>query len=373
MAAPSKRDSPAPLLVSRGSRTVAGKYIVKMKSEMSIQAMNAAISSIKAHADHTYSQSFNGFAASLSPDQLQKLRQDPDVDFIEQDSVVTISTTASQSGADWGLARISNRKAGGTVYTYDRSAGDGTCAFVIDTGVEASHPEFEGRAKFLKNFAGDMEDSDGHGHGTHVCGTIASKTYGVSKKTKIFAVKVLDSTGYGTTSAVIAGMDYVTAQAKNQNCPKGVVVNMSLGGSKSTAVNLAAAGITKAGLFLAAAAGNDADDASNASPASEKSVCTVGATTKADVFAPYSNMGPMVDILAPGSDILSTWIGGATNTISGTSMATPHVAGIAAYFLGKGRKVAGLCDYIVRNGVKNAIKNVPSDTLNVIINNRGGR
>ncbi|KAG5952886.1 hypothetical protein E4U53_007646 [Claviceps sorghi] len=373
MAAPSKRASPAPLLVPRGSQPVAGKYIVKMKSGSSIQSVDSAISSIKAHADHTYTQSFYGFSASLSPEDLEKLRKNPGVDFIEQDSIVSISTTTTQKGADWGLARISNQKAGSTVYTYDRSAGAGTCAFVIDTGVEASHPQFEGRAKLLKNFAGDMEDTDGHGHGTHVSGSIGSKTYGVAKKTKIFAVKVLDSTGYGTNSGVIAGMDYVAKEARKQYCPKGIVVNMSLGGAKSTAVNLAAAGITKAGLFLAVAAGNDADDASEFSPASAKSACTVGATTKADAFAPYSNMGPMVDILAPGTDILSTWIGGKTNVISGTSMATPHVAGIGAYFLGKGLKVAGLCDYIVRTGQENAIKDVPSHTANVIINNHGGR
>ncbi|KAG5957683.1 hypothetical protein E4U58_005710 [Claviceps cyperi] len=367
MAAPARRASPAPVVVPRGVRLVEGKYIVKMKGDSNIQSVSSALSSIKAHADHTYTHSFHGFAASLSPDELEKLRQDPNVDFIEQDAIVTISNT--QTDADWGLSRISSRKAGSSVYTYDKSAGAGTCAFVIDTGVEDSHPEFEGRAKFLRNFADDGDDTDGNGHGTHVSGTIGSRKYGVAKKTRIFGVKVLDAAGSGQNSNVIAGMDYVSKEAKNQNCPKGIVVNMSLGGSESEAINQAAAGITKAGLFLAVAAGNDGIDASYSSPASAPSACTVGATTNIDTLAEYSNIGPIVDILAPGSDILSTWIGGTTNIISGTSMASPHVAGIGAYFLGKGHKVNGLCNYIVQTGVKNVIQDVPSGTVNVIINN----
>ncbi|KAG6011192.1 hypothetical protein E4U43_008475 [Claviceps pusilla] len=370
MAAPGKRASLAPVVVPHGVRLVEGKYIIKMKDGISTQSVNSVISSIHARADYTYSHSFQGFAASLSPSDLERLRQDPNVDFIEQDAAVTISAT--QSGAAWGLARISNQKPGSSIYTYDRSAGAGTCAFVIDTGVEASHPQFEGRATFLKNFAGDDDDTDGHGHGTHVCGTVGSSTYGVAKKTRIFGVKVLDANGSGNNSAVIAGMDYVAREARNHPCPKGVVVNMSLGGMKSSAVNLAAAGITRAGIFLAVAAGNDGEDASYYSPASERSACTVGATAKDDSLATYSNVGPMVDILAPGTDIISTWIGGTTNTLSGTSMATPHVAGIAAYFLGKGQRVNGLCDYIVRTGQKNKIHGVPSDTVNVIINNGAG-
>ncbi|KAK2608863.1 hypothetical protein QQS21_002576 [Conoideocrella luteorostrata] len=370
MAAPAKRSSPAPVVVPRGAQLVDGKYIIKMKGDAHLQSVSAAISSIKADADHTYTHSFNGFSASLSPQELEKLRQDPSVDFIEQDAIMTISAT--QSGADWGLARLSSQKAGSTTYTYDDSAGEGTCAFIIDTGVEADHPEFEGRATFLKNFAGDGQDSDGNGHGTHVSGTIGSKTYGVAKKTKIYGVKVLDAQGSGSNSAVIAGMDYVAKSAGEQSCPKGSVVNMSLGGTQSAAVNQAAAGITGAGLFLAVAAGNDGQDASGYSPASEESACTVGATTKQDGLATYSNVGKIVDVLAPGSNILSTWIGGKTNTISGTSMASPHVAGIGAYFLGKGQKVDGLCDYLVQNGVKDAIQGVPSGTVNVIINNGEG-
>ncbi|KHN98377.1 subtilisin-like protease [Metarhizium album ARSEF 1941] len=370
MAAPAKRSFPAPVLVPRDAQLIEGKYIVKMKTDARLASVPSAISSIAADADHTYSQFFHGFAASLTADELAKLRSDPNVDYIEQDAVVTITDT--QEDAGWGLARLSSQKPNSTTYTYDSSAGEGTCAFVIDTGVEADHPEFEGRAKFLKNFAGDGDDTDGNGHGTHVSGTIGSKTYGVAKKTKIFGVKVLDADGSGSNSAVIAGMDYVAKEAKNQTCPKGVVVNMSLGGEKSAAVNDAAKGITTAGLFLAVAAGNDGEDASAYSPASEPSACTVGATTKSDALAKYSNTGSIVDVLAPGSDILSTWIGGKTNTISGTSMASPHVAGIGAYFLGKGTPAAGLCQFIVDKGLKNVITGVSGSTPNVLINNGEG-
>lgn len=233
--------------------------------------------------------------------------------------------------------------------------------------------EFEGRAKWLKNFSGDGDDSDGQGHGTHVSGTIAGKTYGVSKKTKLFAVKVLDASGQGSNSGVIAGMDYVAKEGGNQDCPKGVVVNMSLGGAKSDAVNAAAASITKAGHFLAVAAGNDGVDAAGFSPASEPSACTVGATTKEDTLADYSNTGKGVDVLAPGTDITSAWIGGKTNTISGTSMASPHVAGLAAYLLGLGKSAQGLCETIAKSALKDVIKGAPADTANLLINNGAGQ
>lgn len=164
-------------------------------------------------------------------------------------------------------------------------------------------------------------------------------------------------------------MDYVAKTAKTYHCPKGVVVNMSLGGGRSESVNQAANGIAKAGLFLAVAAGNSNDDANSYSPASASGACTVGATTKTDELASYSNYGPKVNVLAPGSNILSAWIGKTTKSISGTSMASPHVAGIGAYFLGLGVSVNGLCDYIASKGVQGAIANVPDDTANILINN----
>ncbi|KAJ6781064.1 hypothetical protein PWT90_09525 [Aphanocladium album] len=373
LSATATRSGPAPVLVPRGAKLVEGKYIVKMKDSVGIKAVDDTISSIAADADHTYT-SFNGFAASLTPDEVDKLKNNPSTDkwqqkveYLEQDAIVTISAT--QRNADWGLARLSSQTPGTSTYTYDDSAGAGTCAYIIDTGIYAQHPEFEGRATFLKNFAGDGLNSDGNGHGTHVSGTIGSKTYGVAKKTKLFGVKVLDSQGSGSNANVIAGMDFVTRDAATRSCPRGVVVNMSLGGSYSAAVNQAAAQITSSGLFLAVAAGNDAADASGSSPASEYSACTVGATDRLDNLAEYSNYGSVVDVLAPGSDIQSTWISGGTNVISGTSMATPHVAGLGAYLLGKGGQVAGLCEYLASTGLEGVIQGVPAGTRNVLINN----
>lgn len=367
MAAPSaKRSSPAPLLVPRNAELIEGKYIVKMKDGLVAATVNGLVSTLSSTADYTYSRKFNGFAGSLSEKEIDDLRADPNVEYIEQDAKVVMYDT--QQNAPWGLARISSQSPGGSTYTFDESAGEGTCAYVVDTGIDTDHPDFDGRAEFLANFA-DNSDTDGQGHGTHVAGTIGSTTYGVAKKTKLFAVKVLDDNGEGSNSGVIAGMDFVVDDAPSQDCPNGVVVNMSLGGSFSSAVNSAAASITGAGHFLAVAAGNDGLDAKDYSPASETSACTVGATEEDDTLASYSNVGALVDVLAPGSDILSTWTGGRTQTISGTSMASPHVAGLAAYLLGKGESSEGLCEFIASTALDGVISGVPSDTVNLLINN----
>lgn len=171
------------------------------------------------------------------------------------------------------------------------------------------------------------------------------------------------------SSVIIAGMDYVAKNASSQHCPKGIVVNMSLGGYKTDAVNHAAVAITNAGLFLAAAAGNDAMDAADFSPASVPSVCTVGATDRNDTFALYSNRGSAVDILAPGTNITSSWPGNLTKVLSGTSMASPHVAGLGAYLLGLGQKIGGLCGTISSSALKGAIKGVPESTVNLLVQN----
>lgn len=234
--------------------------------------------------------------------------------------------------------------------------------------------DFEGRAEFVANFV-DKDNSDGNGHGTHVAGTIGSKTYGVAKKTKLLGVKVLNAQGSGQNSGILAGMEFVIKDAGGRGCAKGVSVNMSLGGGRSDSLNQAGAKIVQAGHFLAVAAGNDGADASQYSPASEQSACTVGATDKDDSLATYSNIGASVDLLAPGSQITSTWKGGGTNTIDGTSMAAPHVAGLAAYYLGLGEKPSGMCEFLASKALKGAITRLPSSTKNLLINNnsQGGR
>ncbi|KAK3386218.1 peptidase S8/S53 domain-containing protein [Sordaria brevicollis] len=371
MAAPSAPiDKRAPILEARaGTKVVPGKYIVKLREGASDDVLDKAVKKLgNGKAEHVYKHAFRGFAGRIDDKVLDEIRSLPDVEYVEQEAVFTINAYTSQSSAPWGLARLSSKTKGTTTYTYDNSAGAGTCAYVIDTGINTAHTDFGGRATWLANYAGDGINSDGNGHGTHVAGTIGGTTYGVAKKTKLYAVKVLDSNGSGSTSGVIAGMNFVASDSQTRSCPNGTVANMSLGGGYSASSNSAAAAMVKAGVFLAVAAGNDGKNAANYSPASEPTVCTVGATTSADAIASYSNYGTLVDIFAPGSSIKSTWIGSTTavNTISGTSMATPHVAGLAAYLLTLlGKKTpAALCSYIASTANSGVISGIPSGTVN---------
>ncbi|KAI0147634.1 proteinase T-like protein [Xylariaceae sp. FL1272] len=365
LAAPSKRATPAPLHVPRDTTLIEGKYIVKMYDDV-IPTMSA-MSAMAAEPDFVYdTPGFKGFAGALTAEEVEALQAHPGVEFVEQDAVMSINTYVTQSSTPWGLSRISHRS-GTTDYVYDDSAGAGVCAYIIDTGIYTAHSEFEGRATWLANYA-DSSDSDGNGHGTHVAGTVGSTTYGVAKKVSLFAVKVLDSSGSGTTSGVVAGMNYVTSDSQTRSCPNGTVANMSLGGGSSTAINTAARNMIGAGVFLAVAAGNSNTDAASTSPAGESTVCTVGATTSADARASFSNHGAVVDIFAPGQDVLSTWNNGGTNTISGTSMASPHVAGLGAYLLAlEGLKAPQmLCSYIASIATSGVISGVPSSTVNLL-------
>ncbi|KAL2016436.1 hypothetical protein VTK56DRAFT_3523 [Thermocarpiscus australiensis] len=364
-------DKRAPIIAARAGQVIPGKYIIKLKEGASDDALDAAVAKLgEANAEHVYrSRKFKGFAGKIDPALLDELRALPDVEYVEEEAVFTINTYVSETGAPWGIARLSHRARGSTTYVYDDSAGAGTCAYVIDTGIYTAHSQFEGRATFAANFV-DNSNTDGNGHGTHVAGTIGSNAYGVAKKTRLYAVKVLDASGSGSTSGVIAGMNYVATDAPNRSCPNGTVANMSLGGSYSASINNAAAALVDAGVFLAVAAGNENTNAANDSPASAASACTVGATDSSDRKASYSNYGSVVDIWAPGSNILSTWIGSttATNTISGTSMATPHITGLGAYLLGlRGRMTAeALCTLIKNTAQSGVISGLPSGTSNLL-------
>ncbi|KAH6641905.1 peptidase S8/S53 domain-containing protein [Chaetomium tenue] len=354
----------APIIAARVGQVVPNKYLIKLREGTSDDALEAAISKLgKSKADHVYRGKFRGFAGKLDAALLDQIRLLPEVEYVEEDAIFSINAYVSQSGAPWGISRLSHKSAGSTTYVYDSSAGEGTCSYVIDTGIYTAHSDFGGRATFAANFV-DTSNTDGNGHGTHVAGTIGSTTYGVAKKTKLYAVKVLGSDGSGSTSGVVAGINFVATDAPKRSCPKGVVANMSLGGGYSASINQAAAALVNAGVFLAVAAGNDNANSANYSPASEASVCTVGATDSSDRKASYSNYGSVVDIQAPGTNILSTWIGGRTNTISGTSMASPHIAGLAAYLLAlEGSKTpAALCNYIKTTALSGAISGLPSGT-----------
>jgi len=359
----------APLITPRDATLIPGKYIVKFKGEMSANAVSEATASIAQKPDFTYSI-FNGFAGTLSDEEVAKLKENPSVEYITQDAQVQAHDWQSESGAPWGLGRISHTTKGNTTYVYDSTGGEGVCAYVIDTGIFTAHPEFEGRAEWLENFTGDGDDTDGYGHGTHVAGTIGSKTYGVAKKSTLLAVKVLDASGSGTFAGVIAGIDFVATDSQTRSCPAGSVANMSLGGGKQQTVNDAVAAAVAAGVFFAVSAGNSNVDAKNTSPASEPSAFTVGATDINDAKASFSSFGPIVDGWAPGVNVLSTWNNGGTNTISGTSMASPHVAGLAAYLLAyEGLTTAAVGARIVALSNKGSITGVPSGTINALVYN----
>jgi len=363
----------APLLQPRGvAALIPNSYIVKLKDGASDATLQSTLQGLKGvSAEHLYkgSKKFKGFAAKLSGANLDAVRKLPEVEYVEQDAIVQAYDLVTQDNVPWGLARISHRTVNATSYVYDESAGEGTCSYVIDTGIYVNHTQFAGRAQWLANFA-DTDNTDGNGHGTHVAGTIGGTDFGVAKKTKLYAVKVLRASGSGTLAGVIAGIDFVASDAATRGCPKGATANLSLGSSRSTTVNAAAAAAVRAGVFLSVAAGNYADDSFFYSPASEPTVCTVGATDVEDYRAWFSNYGDLVDVFAPGVDVLSSWIGNptATNTISGTSMAAPHVAGLASYLLAllAPKAPQELCAYIRNTSTPNTITDLPEGTFNGI-------
>lgn len=323
------------------SRAIAGQYIVVFKDRVTQPAALAAQLAQQngGRVLFTYTSAIKGFAAQLPEAAVNALRNNPNVQYVEQDQTVNLRETvtsppASQSLATWGLDRIDQRTLPlNSSYRYEYT-GAGVYAFIIDTGIRSTHAEFAGRMAAGYDAINDglgTEDCDGHG--THVAGTVGGSTHGVAKGVALVPVRVLNCAGSGTWAGVIAGVDWVAGSSLRP-----AVANMSLGGGQSTSVNTAVANAVLAGVTMVVAAGNDNRNACNFSPASTPSAITVGATTNTDSRASYSNFGSCVDIFAPGSSIKSTWIGSdtATNTISGTSMASPHVAGVAALLVAGG-------------------------------------
>ena len=276
-----------------------------------------------------FSSALPGYSVQMSPDMAERLSLDPRVKYVEEDALVT--TTATQYNAPWGLDRIDQRSGPYDAnYIYDRT-GAGVHVYIIDTGIRTTHTDFGGRASHAFDSVGDGQNgNDCHGHGTHVAGTVGGREYGVAKGVWLHAVRVLGCDGSGLTSGVIAGIDWVT-----QNHGSPAVANMSLGGSYSLAMNTAVANSVASGVTYVVAAGNEGSDACTRSPSSAQSAITTGAATSLDERAFFSNWGTCVDIFAPGNQVISAWSSSdtATNMISGTSMASPHAAGVAAVFL----------------------------------------
>ncbi|MFB7513549.1 S8 family peptidase [Streptomyces sp. NPDC056144] len=324
------------VLAAGSPDAVPGSYIVTLKQGAGFKAASAKgrqlIAGYGGAVHKTFGSALNGYTATLGATEARRLAADPAVASVEQNQV--FRADATQTNAPWGLDRIdqADLPLSGT-YTYPDSAGAGVTAYVIDTGVRISHAQFGGRAvNGYDAVEGDSVAQDGNGHGTHVATTIAGSTYGVAKAARIVAVRVLDNNGSGTTAGVIAGIDWVTS---NHQAGAPAVANLSLGGGASTALDNAVKNSIADGVTYAVAAGNSGTNASSTSPARVAAAITVGATSNTDAKASWSNYGSVLDLFAPGVSITAGWNTSdtATNTISGTSMATPHVAGAAAVYL----------------------------------------
>ncbi|GAB6196128.1 S8 family peptidase [Lysobacter xanthus] len=332
-------------LVRAAKERVDNQYIVVLKPDslgvpaglareqgLARAAENAAVDLVARHGGDVkliYRNALQGFVVRAPEAVVTRMLKDPRVAFVEEDAIVHVDAT--QSGATWGIDRIDQRALplSGT-YTYDYT-GSGVRAYVIDTGILASHSEFGGRVLSGYSAISDGRGTtDCNGHGTHVSGTIAGATYGVAKSARPVPVRVLGCDGSGTNSGVIAGIDWV-----RYNAVKPAVANMSLGGGASSAVDTAVNNLSNSGVPVVVAAGNDNANACNYSPARAAGAITIGSTTSSDARSSFSNYGSCVDLFAPGSSIRSAWYTSttATNTISGTSMASPHVAGAAALYL----------------------------------------
>jgi subtilisin family serine protease len=358
----------------KGPRAIPNRYIVVLQDDAAIAPgdyaavlgrVQAVTRGRAAIPEHVYAHAIRGFAAFMSEADALAISRDPRVAYVEEDA--EMHAIATQTSAPWGLDRIDqrDRPLSGT-YTYT-STGSGVNAYVIDTGIRRTHADFGGRA-----FSGFTAINDGrgttdcNGHGTHVAGTIGGGTYGVAKSVRLYAVRVLSCSGSGSTSGVIAGVDWVRA-----NRVRPAVANMSLGGGASSSLDTAVRNSIAAGVTFAVAAGNSNANASNFSPARVSEAITVGSSTSSDSRSSFSNFGSVVDIFAPGSNIRSAWYTSdtATATLSGTSMASPHVAGAAARYL---QTSPSASPSTVRNALVNTattgrLSGIPTGTANRLL------
>jgi subtilisin family serine protease len=277
---------------------------------------------------NVYKRVYPGFSAELTGTQVQELKANPRVESVIADQAV--HSTATQTNPTWGLDRIDQRPTTGDGrYSYD-TTGSGVTAYIVDTGIRVSHDQFGTRAVSGYDFVDyDDDATDCNGHGTHVSGTVGGSTYGVAKAVKLVGVRVLDCEGSGTAEGVIAAIDWVTLNSSGPS-----VLNMSLGGLAYDPIDEAVASATAAGVTVVVSAGNEDDNACDYSPARAPSAITVGATDDTDTRANFSNWGSCVDLFAPGVNVRSAWKGSdsATEYLNGTSMASPHVAGIVARY-----------------------------------------
>jgi len=320
----------------RKPKSIPDEYIVVLREDVKDVALRGSsdvarelVAARGGQVLHTYERALKGFWVKMSEAQVRELLADPRVAYIEENGVV--SASASQTSATWGIDRIDQRNLPrDSTYNYNFD-GTGVHAYIIDTGMRLTHSQYTGRVgNGFDSITAGGNANDCHGHGTHVAGTVGGTTWGVAKKVTLHPVRVLDCTGYGSDAQVIAGLDWVTA-----NHVKPAVANMSLGGDASQALDDAVERMITAGVVTAVAAGNDSGNACSYSPARTPNALTVGSTTSSDARSSFSNYGTCLDIFGPGSSITSASSSSDTGStsMSGTSMASPHVAGVAALYL----------------------------------------
>ncbi|GGO58252.1 hypothetical protein GCM10012287_55980 [Streptomyces daqingensis] len=358
---------------TKAKGAIDGSYIVMLKDSKGGNSVKAQGKDLAEQyggkVNKTYDSAINGFSAKgLSAQEARELAGDSSVDKVVQNHKFTINET-QENPPSWGLDRIDQEPTeADNKYTFPDTAGEGVTAYIIDTGVRITHKDFGDRATHgFDAVDGDDSADDGQGHGTHVAGTVAGTDHGVAKKAKIVAVRVLDDNGSGTTEQVVAGIDWVTENADGPS-----VANMSLGGPADEALDAAVQKSIDAGITYGIAAGNEGADADGSSPARVKDAITVAASDDKDAQADFSNHGPLVDIYAPGVDIVSSTNTGddATATLSGTSMAAPHVTGAAALFLGANTdaKPADVAKGLTDGALKDKISNPTGETPNLLLN-----
>ncbi|MFD8207115.1 S8 family peptidase [Streptomyces sp. NPDC059695] len=363
---------PTPVPLLKSADAIPGRYIVTLGKTLDPAKFTAPMG---LKPTFTYTQAVNGFAAPLTSQQLEAVRKAPGVESVQEDGWAN-GLPAAVRGAQpkspaqsWGLDRIDQRA---LPLDNDFSAfgsGQGVTAYIIDTGIAFGHPEFGGRARPGFDAIGDGRNgADCNGHGTHVAGTVGGTTFGVARKVNLVSVRVLGCDSRGPWSGIIAGFDWV---ARNAQQP--AVVNASLGGDRVQAVNDAATALSDRGVLPVIAAGNSNIDACRVSPASASRVLTVGATNRFDEETDFSNWGECLDLYAPGKDIVSARLGGGSVALDGTSMAAPHVAGVAALYKAEHPNAlpAEVFTFLTDKSTKDVVQNLSGNGPNRLLFTNG--